>query len=121
MTAPDQCCIMSKKLLSIRRRPHMTQSGHCARSHSRMRVTLPRYSDPAFPGIALTAVGELAIKARIQPGVRPDGELGAGVDARGVARGAPTIDPERVTGQRDEGGIDRASGIELVHPRQPRV
>src|SRR5262249_8078735 len=25
MTAPDQCCIMSKKLLSIRRRPHMTQ------------------------------------------------------------------------------------------------
>src|SRR5215831_19334465 len=31
MTAPDQCCIMSKKLLSIRRRPHMTQSGRCAR------------------------------------------------------------------------------------------
>src|SRR5215831_1922444 len=86
-----------------------------------MRITLPRYSDPAFPGIALTAVGELAIKARIQPGVRPDGELGAGVDARGVARGARTIDRERGTGQRDEGGIDRASGIELVHPRQPRV
>jgi hypothetical protein len=30
-------------------------------------------------------------------------------------------DRERSTGQRDEGGIDRASGIELVHPRQPRV
>jgi hypothetical protein len=28
MTAPDQCCINVKKLLSIRRRPHMTQSGH---------------------------------------------------------------------------------------------
>jgi hypothetical protein len=27
MTAPDQCCINVKKLLSIRRRPHMTQSG----------------------------------------------------------------------------------------------
>src|SRR5215472_14173183 len=71
------------------------------------RVTLPRYSDPAFRGVALTAAGELAVEARIQPGVRPDGELGAGVDARGVARGARTI--------------DRASGIELVHPRQPRV
>src|SRR5262245_44878097 len=84
-------------------------------------VTLPRYSDPAFAGITLTAVGELAIEARIQPGVWSDGELGAGVDARGVARGARTIDRERGTGQRDEGGIDRASGIELVHPRQPRV
>src|SRR2546425_6712697 len=28
MTAPDQCCINVKKLLSIRRRPHMTHSGH---------------------------------------------------------------------------------------------
>src|SRR6516164_7394254 len=28
MTAPDQYCINVKKLLSIRRRPHMTQSGH---------------------------------------------------------------------------------------------
>src|SRR5215813_15546122 len=28
MTAPDQCCSNVKKLLSIRRRPHMTQSGH---------------------------------------------------------------------------------------------
>src|SRR5215831_18865829 len=28
MTAPDQCCINGRKLLSIRRRPHMTQSGH---------------------------------------------------------------------------------------------
>jgi hypothetical protein len=26
MTAPDQCCINVKKLLSIRRRPHMTRS-----------------------------------------------------------------------------------------------
>jgi hypothetical protein len=26
MTAPDQCCINVKKLLSIRRRPHMTQA-----------------------------------------------------------------------------------------------
>jgi transposase len=26
MTAPDQCCINVKKLLSIRRRPHMTHS-----------------------------------------------------------------------------------------------
>jgi hypothetical protein len=35
MTAPDQCCINVKKLLSMRRRPHMTQSGHwagCARA-----------------------------------------------------------------------------------------
>jgi hypothetical protein len=30
MTAPDQCCINVKKLLSIRRRPHMTLSGHWA-------------------------------------------------------------------------------------------
>jgi hypothetical protein len=30
MTAPDQYCINVKKLLSIRRRPHMTQSGHGA-------------------------------------------------------------------------------------------
>ena len=28
MTAPDQCCINVKKLLSIRRRPHMTQPSH---------------------------------------------------------------------------------------------
>src|SRR5713101_3224799 len=28
MTAPDQCFINAKKLLSIRRRPHMTQTGH---------------------------------------------------------------------------------------------
>jgi hypothetical protein len=28
MTAPDQCCINVKKLLSIRRRPHMTLGGH---------------------------------------------------------------------------------------------
>jgi hypothetical protein len=28
MTAPDQCCINVKRLLSIRRRPHMTLSGH---------------------------------------------------------------------------------------------
>jgi hypothetical protein len=28
MTAPDQCCINVKKLLSIRRRPHMTHTGH---------------------------------------------------------------------------------------------
>jgi hypothetical protein len=28
MTAPDQCCINVKKLLSIRRRPHMTHGGH---------------------------------------------------------------------------------------------
>src|SRR5262245_63285967 len=27
MTAPDQCCINVRKLLSIRRRPHMTHSG----------------------------------------------------------------------------------------------
>jgi hypothetical protein len=33
MTAPDQCCINVKKLLSIRRRPHMTPSG--LRKHSR--------------------------------------------------------------------------------------
>jgi hypothetical protein len=26
MTAPDQCCISVKKLLSIRRRPHMTDA-----------------------------------------------------------------------------------------------
>src|SRR4029077_15904808 len=32
MTAPDQCCINVKKLLSIRRRPHMTHSGP-RRSH----------------------------------------------------------------------------------------
>src|SRR5262249_10728489 len=91
------------------------------KSAAATRVTLPHYSDPAFPCIALTAVGELAVEARIQPGGRPDGELGAGVDARGVARGARTIDREPGTGQRDEGSIDRASGIELVHPRQPRV
>jgi hypothetical protein len=30
MTAPDQCCINVRKLLSIRRRPHMTHSGHGA-------------------------------------------------------------------------------------------
>jgi hypothetical protein len=30
MTAPDQCCINAKKLLSIRRRPHMTRCGHFA-------------------------------------------------------------------------------------------
>jgi signal transduction histidine kinase len=30
MTAPDQCCISVKKLLSIRRRPHMTLSGQSA-------------------------------------------------------------------------------------------
>jgi hypothetical protein len=28
MTAPDQCCINVKKLLSIKRRPHMTHCGH---------------------------------------------------------------------------------------------
>jgi hypothetical protein len=28
MTAPDQCCINVKKLLSMRRRPHMTHLRH---------------------------------------------------------------------------------------------
>src|SRR5262245_7790516 len=31
MTAPDQCCTNVRKLLSIRRRPHMTHSGHPGR------------------------------------------------------------------------------------------
>src|SRR5262249_39814522 len=34
MTAPDQRCTYVKKLLSIRRRPHMTQSGNSAMSES---------------------------------------------------------------------------------------
>jgi hypothetical protein len=36
MTAPDQCCINVKKLLSIKRRPHMT----------------PKRSSGAFIGLA---------------------------------------------------------------------
>jgi hypothetical protein len=40
MTAPDQCCINVKKLLSIRRRPHMTQSGHRAAEKSRSAASL---------------------------------------------------------------------------------
>jgi hypothetical protein len=39
MTAPDQCCINVKKLLSIRRRPHMTQSGHWAAKFAVMHNT----------------------------------------------------------------------------------
>ena len=31
MTAPDQCCINVKKLLPIRRRPHMTHKQHMQR------------------------------------------------------------------------------------------
>jgi hypothetical protein len=34
MTAPDQCCINVKKLLSIRRRPHMTLSGYMSSRNS---------------------------------------------------------------------------------------
>jgi hypothetical protein len=33
MTAPDQCCINVKKLLSIRRRPHMTHLRHMTDSN----------------------------------------------------------------------------------------
>jgi hypothetical protein len=82
---------------------------------------LPSEPDPALAGIALAAVGKLAVEARIELGVRGDGELGAGVDARGIARRARTINRERGAGQRDEGGIDRAIGIELVHPRSRRL
>src|SRR5262245_30381164 len=82
-------------------------------------ATLPGEPDPALAGIALAPAGELAVEAGEQPGVRPDGELGAGVDAHRVARCARTIDDEGRTRQRDEGGIDRPIGMELVHPRQP--
>ena len=82
---------------------------------------LPSDPEAALAGIALASIGKFAVEAREHPSVRPDGELGAGVDAYGVSRRARTIDRERGAGQRDEGRVDRASGIELVHPRQPRV
>jgi hypothetical protein len=81
---------------------------------------LPSEPDPALAGIALAAVGKLAVEARIELGVRRDGELGAGVDARGIARRARTINRERGAGQRDEGGIDRAIGNQQRYPRLRR-
>src|SRR4030081_3551188 len=84
-------------------------------------AALPSDHDSALAGIALATIGKVAVEAGEQPGVRPDGELGAGVDAYGVARRARTIDRERRTRQRDEAGIYLAIGIELVHPRHPRV
>jgi hypothetical protein len=38
MTAPDQCCINVKRLLSIRRRPHMTQSRHAIGRNTAVRL-----------------------------------------------------------------------------------
>jgi hypothetical protein len=54
-------------------------------------ITLPSDPDPAFAGIALAATGELAVEARIQPGVRSDGELGAMRAASLEARGPSTV------------------------------
>src|SRR5262249_60417869 len=71
--------------------------------------------------IALSAIGKFGLSALEPRSVRSDAELTAGVDAYGVSRRARTIDRERGAWQRDEGCIDRAIGIELVHPRQPRV
>src|SRR6516164_1668714 len=64
-----------------RRRP--TPSPACARAIDW--AALPSDPDPAFAGIALAAIGKLAIEAGEQPGIPADGELGARVDACGVA------------------------------------
>src|SRR5262249_57912055 len=56
---------------------------------------LPSDPGPAPSGIAPAAVGKLAVEAGEQPCIAADGELGAGVDARGIARGARTGDAAR--------------------------
>src|SRR5258708_2405889 len=85
------------------------------------RVTLPSDSDATLAGRALAAIGELAVEAGEQPRVLAGGELGAGGDPRGIARRTRTVDRERRTRQRDEGSVDRAIGMEFMHPRQPCV
>src|SRR5262249_1508786 len=81
------------------------------------RVVLPSDPEAALAGIALATIGKFTVEAREHPGVRPDGELGAGVDAHGVSRRARPIARERGGWQRDESGVDRAIGIELVQLR----
>src|SRR5262245_58284164 len=82
---------------------------------------LPSDLGAAFAGVSLAAGGELAVEAREQPSVRRKRELGASIDARGIARRARAVDRERSRGQRDERGVDHAIRVELVHPRDPRV
>jgi hypothetical protein len=49
---------------------------------------LPAHLDPALAGVGLRAVGELAFEIRIDGRPWVERELRAGLDLRGVARGA---------------------------------
>src|SRR5262249_57043149 len=89
----------------------------CVRISAVRRATLPAEAGAGLAGIALAALGELAVEAGEQPGIGLDRELGSVVDAGGVARRARAVDGERRPRQRDEGGRDIAGGTELVHPR----
>src|SRR6266511_3782668 len=84
-------------------------------------MQLPSEPGAALAGITLASRREFAVEAREQPGVRVDGELAAGLDARGIACRARAVDRERGVGQRDERGVDRAIRVEFVHPREPCV
>jgi hypothetical protein len=71
MTAPDQCCIDVKRLLSIRRRPHMTLSGQTAaqrlllHEHSPWRGACSLFRrrdhecDPGIPAVGPVVMGEV--------------------------------------------------------------
>ena len=67
MTAPDQYCINVKKLLSIRRRPHMTQSGH-RRARRRDRISAVQRSLRLMVPYRGGARDELAAPPLIQNG-----------------------------------------------------
>src|SRR5262249_6037165 len=99
MTAPDQCCINVKKLLSISRRPHMTHS-----CQSRMNFAVVHNGNrPAAPDVECeTAPGDFKAHAEalqpcrksqgqvVQP---PGGNPGCGVEGRlrfrPAAKGVP--------------------------------
>src|SRR5215467_9104973 len=67
MTAPDQYCINVKKPLSIRRRPHMTQSGH-RRARRRDRISAVQRSLRLMVPYRGGARDELAAPPLIQNG-----------------------------------------------------
>src|SRR5262249_45664075 len=71
----------------VLRRPSTEAEALDKKSGRRFKL-LPSDPGPALSGIALAAVGKLAVEAGEQPAIAADGELGAGVDARGIARGA---------------------------------
>src|SRR5262245_2054361 len=69
MSAPDQCCINVKKLLSIRRRPHMTHSGH-TRDRNLAVQRAPRRPGAGWAASTQLYLGQFRFAPRTWPSVR---------------------------------------------------